>query len=93
MAKKATKKAAAVKDKDGFSTQDVTQAIDRALDGLRAERAKRSRRWTVGQHLQAAACETALVLARKHCSCSTSSHSFPTPRLGEDKFLNGLLKG
>ena len=88
MAKKATKKAAA--ERGGFSTEEVTNAIDRALEGLRAERKQRSRRWTIGQHLQAAACETALVLARKHCSCSTSSHSFPTVGLGEDKFLNGL---
>jgi hypothetical protein len=92
MAKKATKKAAAA-DTKGFSTEEVTKAIDSALEGLRAERKRRSRRWTVGQHLQAAACETALVLARKHCSCSSSSHSFPTANFGEDRFLNGLLKG
>jgi hypothetical protein len=90
MAKRTTKKAAAAKE--GFSTEEVTKAIDKALGDLRAERAKRSRRWTIGQHLQAAACETALVLARKHCSCSTTSHGFPTARLGEDKFLSGLRK-
>ena len=91
MAKRTTKTAAA--DTEGFSTEEVTKAIDKALDGLRAERAKRSRRWTVGQHLQAATCEAALVLARKHASCSTTSHSFPTARLGADKFLNRLRKG
>ena len=91
MAKKTTRNAGA-KEKP-FSTEEVTKAIDKALGELRAERVKRSRRWTVGQHLQAAACETALVLARKHSGCSTTSHTFPTPKLNQEKFLSGLRKG
>jgi hypothetical protein len=90
MVKKTTKRAGA--KKSGFSTAKITQAITKALGELRAERKARSAGWTVSQHLQAAACEMALVLAQKKCRCTSSSHSFPKSELTEATFLRGLGK-
>ena len=90
MAKKTTKRAGA--RKSGFSTAEITQAITKALGELRAERKARSADWTVSQHLQAAACEMALLLAKNKCRCTSSSHSFPKLKLTEATFLRGLGK-
>jgi hypothetical protein len=93
MSKKATKKSAAAgAGESGFSTREITDAINKALDGLRAERKARSEKWSIGQHLQAAACETSLLLARKQCACSSSSLSFPKAKLSHRKFVSRLGK-
>lgn len=93
MSKKAAKKSAAAgAGESGFSTREITDAINKALDGLRAERKARSAKWSIGQHLQAAACETSLLLARKHCACSSSSHGLPKARLSHETFLSQLRK-
>jgi hypothetical protein len=93
MSKKAAKKSAAAgAGESGFSTREITEAINKALVGLRAERKANSAKWSIGQHLQAAACETSLLLARKHCACSSSSLGMPKAHLSHTKFLSQLAK-
>ena len=93
MSKKAAKKSAAAgAGESGFSTREITEAINKALVGLRAERKARSGDWTIGQHLQAAACETSLLLARKHCACSSSSLGMPKRKLSHHTFISQLAK-
>jgi DTW domain-containing protein YfiP len=92
MSKKAAKKSAAAgSGRKGFSTRAITEAINTALEGLRAERKANSTKWSIGQHLQAAACETSLLLAKKHCACTSSSLSFPA-KVSHHKFLVQLGK-
>jgi hypothetical protein len=93
MSKKAAKKSTA-RDagESGFSTREITDAITKALGELRAERKARSAGWTLGQHLQAASAEAALIFAREKCACSSSSLGFPKRKLSHRVLLKQLAK-
>ena len=75
MAKKAAKRSTA--GEKSFSTREITNAISKALDDLRAERKAKSAGWSLRQRERAALCEVALRFARKNCACTSSSMSFP----------------